>query len=431
MKKLFCTLLVAALLLTTCIGAFAYTREDWPFSDVWYGDSYYEEIAYLYDNGLYLGETQPDGKVAIRAKENITRAEFVYALYVAYGNRISVSQTVPMLTDIATDSVFYDAIYWAVGSGIAKTYDDGKFYPNDHMTRLFEASALYAVADTLNVTLPVLSMYSPVGRPPDIDDSTWANYGDAIMALFGVGIPTKYFSNWDYNPNLGFTRERFPGGFYRFLSVPGLGLDDGGGGTVEKTAIFVDVPDDHWGYGNVESSYKKGLIDGVKVEDSGNFRYVTYAPEETLTKAQVAQFIFNAYHAKLNFPLIAGPPDVPDDAWYYAAVQWVVSAEIVDTNSITNFRPNDPATRDWFVDVLYRAARKLAVALPEHMPAIDFSDITNSAYTEAIIALCRTGVINGFPDSTFRPTETLTRAQLARAIDLFTDIEGLAGTGRN
>ena len=148
---------------------------------------------------------------------------------------------------------------------------------------------------------------------------------------------------------------------------------------------------------------------------------MTYAPEGTLTKAQVAKFIFNTYQSRSNFPLIAGPPDVPDIAWYYSAVQWVVSAEIVDTNSFINFRPNAPATRDWFVDVLYRATQKLAVTLPEQMPEIDFADITNSAYTEAIITLCRTGVINGFPDGTFRPTETLTRAQLAKAIDLFAD----------
>jgi len=45
--------------------------------------------------------------------------------------------------------------------------------------------------------------------------------------------------------------------------------------------------------------------------------------------------------------------------------------------------------------------------------------------TTYIYSLQRAGIISGFPDGTFRPDEALTRAQWAKLIDLFTDIEGL------
>jgi hypothetical protein len=68
------------------------------------------------------------------------------------------------------------------------------------------------------------------------------------------------------------------------------------------------------------------------------------------------------------------------------------------------------------------------IKLPEIQQA-SFTDIPETevavGYHTSIIALAKAGVINGFPDGTFRPQTELTRAQAAALLIRFTNIEGL------
>ncbi len=66
----------------------------------------------------------------------------------------------------------------------------------------------------------------------------------------------------------------------------------------------------------------------------------------------------------------------------------------------------------------------------EEVP-VAFSDVAEDApYRNAIIKLVQNGVLNGYPDGTFRPAGNLTRAEMCKMINLtfgYTDIEGAAG----
>ncbi len=75
------------------------------------------------------------------------------------------------------------------------------------------------------------------------------------------------------------------------------------------------------------------------------------------------------------------------------------------------FRPNAVITRAQFVTMLYRMS---GAAAPEES-ALDFSDNDGIAepYLDAVSWGVRNGIIKGYTDGTFRPDQSITRAQMA------------------
>jgi hypothetical protein len=59
---------------------------------------------------------------------------------------------------------------------------------------------------------------------------------------------------------------------------------------------------------------------------------------------------------------------------------------------------------------------------PNHLVDI-FSDISRSPYRKEIIELFNMGIIKGYPDNTFRPSNPLTRAEFSAIVRLITDFE--------
>ncbi|MBR4979804.1 MAG: S-layer homology domain-containing protein, partial [Clostridia bacterium] len=62
---------------------------------------------------------------------------------------------------------------------------------------------------------------------------------------------------------------------------------------------------------------------------------------------------------------------------------------------------------------------------------LKFSDIEETAfYRDSVYKLVNNGVLNGYPDGTFKPFDTVTRAEMCKMINLtfgYTDTEGAAG----
>ena len=56
--------------------------------------------------------------------------------------------------------------------------------------------------------------------------------------------------------------------------------------------------------------------------------------------------------------------------------------------------------------------------MPVTKEGVSFSDVSSSSAEDAILALASRGIINGFNDGTFRPDDTMTRAQFASIVTL-------------
>ena len=114
-----------------------------PFTDVVSGSWYYDSVAYVYEKGL-MGGTG-DG---LFAPDLITtRGMIVTILYRLAGSPAATAAA--GFADVAAGAWYADAVNWANANGIVTGYGDGRFGPEDTITREQMAVILYRYARSL------------------------------------------------------------------------------------------------------------------------------------------------------------------------------------------------------------------------------------------------------------------------------------------
>lgn len=105
--------------------------------------------------------------------------------------------------------------------------------------------------------------------------------------------------------------------------------------------------------------------------------------------------------------------DVPTTSDHYSSISQLVNRDIIKGYGDNTFRPNQIVTRG-------QAAKMIAKSMSLDTTNVKnpgFSDVsTKSEFYPYIAALANKGIINGFMDNTFRPSEGLTRAQIAKIL---------------
>ena len=123
-----------------------------PFKDVEKTSPYYDAIIWAAKEEITTGKTADTFGI----DEGCTRAQIVTFLYRAAGSPEVKADTVNPFTDVSKDSVYYNAILWAVENGITKGTTETTFDPNAVCTRgqivtfLFRASGDEKVATGTN-----------------------------------------------------------------------------------------------------------------------------------------------------------------------------------------------------------------------------------------------------------------------------------------
>ena len=113
--------------------------------------------------------------------------------------------------------------------------------------------------------------------------------------------------------------------------------------------------------------------------------------------------------------------DVPEGEWFRDSVAYVFGKGLM--NGVTNdtFSPNSPVSRGMLVTILHRMAGS-----PDTAEAVTFSDVTPGQYYEAPIAwAAENGIVNGYPDGTFAPDNSVTREQMATILSRFAQTQGV------
>ena len=99
-----------------------------PFTDVGTGDWFYEAVKYAYDNGIMNGA----GNNLFAPTANLTRGQICQVLYNLEGTPAAGSGA---FTDVADGQWYADAVNWAAANDIIDGYGNGKFGPEDDITR--------------------------------------------------------------------------------------------------------------------------------------------------------------------------------------------------------------------------------------------------------------------------------------------------------
>ena len=108
------------------VGAAAAGRS---FADVKKSDWFYEGVQYTVNKGLFKGISADEFGPA----EEMTRSMVVQTLY-ALAGKPAVKKT-HRFPDVKDGDWYADAVAWAVKNGVASGYDDGRFAPEDTITR--------------------------------------------------------------------------------------------------------------------------------------------------------------------------------------------------------------------------------------------------------------------------------------------------------
>lgn len=142
----------------------------------------------------------------------------------------------------------------------------------------------------------------------------------------------------------------------------------------------------------------------------------TVRPNGSITRAEVSTILFRLLSDKTRdeyFTTESSFTDVKAGAWYNNSIATLEKAGvIVDTAKGGAFRPNEAITRAELAAML----AQFSDAKP--VKGVKFSDVPAEHWAyEAIAIAAKMGWIEGYPDGTFRPDATITRAEMMTLVN--------------
>ena len=175
--------------------------------------------------------------------------------------------------------------------------------------------------------------------------------------------------------------------------------------------LFLDVKEDNWAYSYVKELTEKRVINGY---EDGTFR-----PNNHVTRSEFAKMMVAALHIPASTDGSRTFIDVPFDRWDY---EYVEAAKHYLTGFFDGqdyyFKGNEPAVREdlavALVNVLGLKDQSIDVSELEGI-FIDYSSISSNLASYVLIAH-QNGIIEGYPDNTFRAQQPITRAEAAALI---------------
>lgn len=159
------------------------------FNDVRSSDWYYGAVKFATDNSLFSGTSA----TTFEPQTAMTRGMFVTVLYRLEGKPV-VSSSAPF-SDVPASQYYYNAVVWANANSIVTGYD-GKFSPNDLITREQMAAILYRYASYAGygaayANTSVFDSFPDKGSVSSYftDAAKWAAYHGLIAGASGKLLP--------------------------------------------------------------------------------------------------------------------------------------------------------------------------------------------------------------------------------------------------
>ena len=288
-------------------------------------------------------------------------------------------------SDVKPGSWYYDTVTAMAQEGILKGYPDGSFRPDQTIS----GAEFAAVA-------------ARVGGLTESQGQTdhWA------AGLLQTALDAGWY-DWDELPPTG---ETYDQPIRRQVAVSllmqGL-LPDRTGDYAGQAGKLSDLSSlDGRYYNRVFAAYACGVAQG---DEKGNFH-----PKGSLTRAEAAAILYRVmekscverFHAESS-----SFRDVPDGKWYTTYVATLEKAGVIVDSKDGNFRPNDAITRAELASMLAQFANVTG-------GTTSFSDVPATHWAANYIAAAvRSGWIQGYPDGTFRPEQTIKRAEMTAMVN--------------
>ena len=173
-----------------------------------------------------------------------------------------------------------------------------------------------------------------------------------------------------------------------------------------NTTLFQDVTKEScpWAYEAISCLAERKIVQGV-----GNGKF---EPSRNVTRAEFTVMLVKALglspSEKAEFPFT----DVNEEAWHYEAINAALQAGIVMGITETAFQPNENITREQMAVMLSRVKLPVTAGDNNEILLSDMDAISPWA-SSAVKQVIANGLFKGFPDGSFKPQGSTTRAQTA------------------
>lgn len=190
----------------------------------------------------------------------------------------------------------------------------------------------------------------------------------------------------------------------------------------EANLKFADnVDSSAWYYNEVNKAAELGLMNGYAETD-------LFGPNDTITRAQVAEVLFNMAGGRADMDLPEGSynevygyksfDDVNGKMWYGKAIAWAKAAGIVTGYGDGTFAPENNITREEFATMLARYAQKYGNYTAGS--AVDFAAYGDASAVDSwaaeYVAWAVKGGYMGKNTNVLTPLANMTRAEAAAMV---------------
>ncbi|RXZ82924.1 DNRLRE domain-containing protein [Paenibacillaceae bacterium] len=285
-----------------------------------------------------------------------------------------------------------------------------------HMERIAgeESARLKSRAASAEIALLHDGIKTRVAAEPAGGENVIGNYGKvyAPVTLHLTGeIDLQHAAAVLYDPVTG--EMRFVPAIFRHVDgnteVEIYRTGDGIYTVVQSERTFADVSG-HWAQAQIESLASKLLVKG-RTNDR-------FAPNDDITRAEFAALVSRA--AGLTPAATDIYTDVLPGDWYAGAVGAATAAGIVNGAGQSQFRPDDPITREQMAVMVMRMMAFAGYSADADMVLLNGfsdSDSVNSYARQALAQAVALKIVNGVSEQQLAPQKQASRAEAVMMIE--------------
>ncbi|WFA09024.1 glycosyl hydrolase family 18 protein [Tissierella sp. Yu-01] len=178
-----------------------------------------------------------------------------------------------------------------------------------------------------------------------------------------------------------------------------------------SSSIFIDV-EEGWAKAPILAINEKGWMVGT--------RDFYFEPNTPLTRAQAATLLVRILDLSRNNTTSPYFIDVQNNHWAKTDIELAAQHGLMNGKGNQRFAPDEFMTREEMATLLYRL---LEVSPSDNKKQSPFKDIDSNRWSyQYILSMAENKIFEGFEDKTFRPTDKITRAQMAALLDRIKDM---------
>lgn len=165
--------------------------------------------------------------------------------------------------------------------------------------------------------------------------------------------------------------------------------------------VFVDV-EKHWAKEYINKLAASGAIQGYP---DGKFK-----PDNQITRAEFAMIVVKAFNLSEKQGKVFADTSAH---WAKNAISTAAAYGIVNGYNASKFGPDDMVTREQMALMLVKAA---SLTSKEQVKSFKDQKAVSAWAEDAVSVITENGLMNGYPDGTFKPKNKATRAEAATVI---------------